>query len=329
MIRYVAPLTLALAPLAHTLHAAQIAATDPGKGYPSKSIRLIVPYAAGSAPDITTRLVAHELSQQMGQQVVADNRTGASAIIGTEMIARAAPDGYTLGYVAFPHSTNPSLYAKLPYDTLRDFQPIVSMLYSVNLLVVSPALPIRTVKALIEQARANPDKLSYTSSGFGTSGTVGMELFKIMTATRITAISYKGAPQAIADVTGGRVDMICDNMASILPHAKAGRVRGLAVTSLKRSAAIPELPSMDEAGVPGFEVTPWSGYMFQAGVSRSLVLRLNAEINKALLTPAVQEKFTSVGYTVGGGSPEQFADFIRKEIDKWGKVIKAAGIKPQ
>ena len=296
--------------------------------YPSKSIRLIVPYAAGGSPDITSRLVAHELGRQMGQQVVVDNRAGAASLIGTEMIARAAPDGYTLGYVAFSFSTNPALYPKLPYDTLRDFQMVASMLYSVNLLAVSPSLPVRTVKELIEHARANPDKLSYGTTGGGTSVTLSMELFKFITGTRLTGIAYKGTQQAIGDVTAGRVDAFCDNMASILPHAKAGRVRGIAVTSLKRSAAVPELPTIDEAGIPGFEVTPWSGYMFPARVPRTLVMRLNAEINKALLTQSVQEKFASVGYTTGGGTPEQFAEFIRRETEKWGKVIKAAGIQP-
>ncbi len=297
--------------------------------YPSKPIRLIVPYAAGGSPDITSRLVANELSRQMGQSVVVDNRAGAASIIGTEMIARATPDGYTLGYVAFSLSTNPSLFVKLPYDATRDFQPVASMLYSVNLLAVSPSLPVRTVKDLIENARTNPDKLSYGTTGGGTSVTLSMELFKFMTGTRMVAVPYKATQVAIADVMGGRVDAFCDNMASILPHAKAGRVRGIAVTSLKRSAAVPELPSIDEAGVPGFEVTPWSGYVFPPRVPRDIVMRLNAEINKALLTQTVQEKFAAVGYTPGGGTPDQFADFIRRETDKWAKVIKAAGIQPQ
>jgi tripartite-type tricarboxylate transporter receptor subunit TctC len=299
------------------------------QGYPSKPIRLIVPYAAGGSPDITSRLVANELSRQMGQQVVVDNRAGAAGIIGTEMIARAAPDGYTLGYVAFSFATNPSLYAKLPFDTLRDFQPVASMLYSVNLLAVAPSLPIRSVKELIEHARANPDKLSYGITGGGTSVTLSMELFKFMTGTRLVAISYKATQQAILDLTAGRLDAFCDNMASILPHARAGRVRGIGVTSLKRSPAVPEVPTIDEAGVPGFEMIPWSGYMFPARVPREIVMRLNAEINKALLSQAVQEKFAAVGYIPGGGTPEQFAEFIRKETDKWAKVIEAAEIKPQ
>ena len=299
------------------------------QAYPSKSIRLIVPFAAGGSPDITSRLVANELSRQMGQQVVVDNRAGAAGIIGTEMIARAAPDGYTLGYVAFPFATNPSVYTKLPYDTLRDFQFVSSMLVGLNLLTVAPSLPIFSVKELIEHARSNPDKLSYGSSGGGTSNTLGMELFKIMTGTRIVAISYKAVQQAITDVTAGRVDVFCDNMTSILPHAKAGRVRGIAVTSLKRSPVLPEVPTIDEAGVPGFELTTWSGYMFPLRVPREIVMRLNAEINKALLTQVVQEKFAAVGYTPVGGTSEQFEEQIRKEMDKWGKVIRTAGIKPQ
>ena len=299
------------------------------QAYPSKSIRLIVPFAAGGSPDITSRLVANELSRQMGQQVVVDNRAGAAGIIGTEMIARAAPDGYTLGYVAFPFATNPSVYTKLPYDTLRDFQFVSSMLVGLNLLTVAPSLPIFSVKELIEHARSNPDKLSYGSSGGGTSNTLGMELFKIMTGTRIVAISYKAVQQAITDVTAGRVDVFCDNMTSILPHAKAGRVRGIGVTSLKRSPVLPEVPTIDEAGVPGFELTTWSGYMFPLLVPREIVMRLNAEINKALLTQVVQEKFAAVGYTPVGGTSEQFEEQIRKEMDKWGKVIRTAGIKPQ
>ena len=299
------------------------------QAYPSKPIRLIVPFAAGGSPDITARLVANELSRQMEQQVVVDNRVGAAGIIGTELIAHATPDGYTLGYVAFPFATNPSVFTKLPYDTTQDFQPVASMLFGLNLLAVAPSLPIRSVKELIEHARSNPDKLSYASTGGSTSNTQGMALFKIMTGTRLVATPYKVTQHALTDLTGGRVDMFCENMTSILPHAKAGRVRGIAVTSIKRSPAIPELPTLDEAGVPGFELVTWSGYMFPARVSRRIVMRLNAEINKALISPAVQEKFAAVGYTPHGGTPEEFAEFIGKEIDKWGKVIKAAGVEPQ
>lgn len=297
--------------------------------YPTKPIRLIVPFAAGGSPDITSRLVANELTQQLGQQVVVDNRVGAASIIGTEMIARAVPDGYTLGYVAFPFSTNPSLFLKLPYDMQRDFQPVVAMLYSVNLLAVSPSLPIRTAKDLVEQARAYPDKLSYGITGGGTSVTLAMELLRVMTNTKLVPVTYKATQQAIIDVASGRVDAFCDNMASILPHARAGRVRGIGVTSMKRSPVLPDVPTIDESGIPGFEITPWSGYMFPVRVPRAIVMRMNAEINKALLSQSVQEKFSSFGYGTGGGTPEQFGEFMLKEREKWAKVIKAAGIKPQ
>ena len=307
----------------------QATSTSSGQAYPSKPVRMIVPFAAGGSPDITSRLVANELSRQMGQQVVVDNRAGASGIIGTEMIARATPDGYTLGYVAFPFATNPSIYTKLPYDSLGDFQFVSSMLAGLNLLAVSPSLPIRSVKELIEHAQSNPGKLSYGSTGSGTTNTLSMELFKFMTGTQLLSVPYKAVQQAITDVAAGRLEVMCDNMTSILSHARAGRVRGIAVTALKRSPVIPELPTLDEAGVPGFELITWSGYMFPLRVPREIVMQLNVEINKALLTQAVQEKFAAVGYTPVGGTPEQFADFIRAEMDKWGKVIKAAGIKPQ
>lgn len=308
---------------------AQSAPNGSAAAYPTKAIRLIVPFAPGGSPDITSRLVANELSKQMGQQVVVDNRAGASGIIGTELIARAPTDGYTLGYVAFPFATNPSVYAKLPYDSMRDFQFVSSMLVGLNLLAVSPSLPIYSVKDLIEHARANPDKLSYGSTGNGSTNTVSMELFKFMTGTRIAMIPYKAVQQAITDVAGGRLDVMCDNMTSILVHAKSGRVRGIAVTSLKRSPVAPDLPSLDEAGLPGFELTTWSGYMFPLRVPREIVTRLNVEINKALLTDAVREKFESVGYAPVGGTPEEFAQKIRQETEKWGQVLRAAGIKPQ
>jgi tripartite-type tricarboxylate transporter receptor subunit TctC len=297
--------------------------------YPTKPIRLIVPSAAGGAPDITARLMANELSRQMGQQVVVDNRPGASGLIGFEMIARALPDGYTVGYATFPIATNPSMYEKLPYDAIRDFQPVVQQLFGANLLTVTPALPIRSVKDLIEYARTNPDKLSFGTSGNGTTHHLSMELLKVLTQTRLTQVSYKAIQQAIADTIGGQVHVVCDNMPSILPHAKAGRVRAIGVTSLNRSPATPDTPTINESGVPGYEFTIWSGYIVPVRASREIVQRLNLEINKALKSPAIQEKFTLAGYVTVGGTPEVFADHIRKEIEKWAKVIKASGIKPQ
>ena len=297
--------------------------------FPAKPIRLIVPYGPGGSPDITSRLVAHELTRQLGQQVVVDNRAGAGGIIGTDLIARAPFDGYTLGYLAFGFATNPHLFVKLPYDSQRDFQHVAWMLTGLNLLAVSPSLPLRSVKNLIDHARANPGKLSYGSTGSGVTNTLAMEMFKSMTGTHVISVPYKTTQQAIGDVAAGRVDMFCDNMPSIFPHAKAGRVRGIAVTSLKRTPAAPDLPTLDESGLPGFEVLGWSGFSYQARTPRDIVMRMNAEINKALATANVGEKFTAFGYTPEGGTPERYVEFIRKELDKWGKVIKAAGIKPQ
>ena len=297
--------------------------------YPTKPIRLIVPSAAGGSPDTTARLMANELNRQMGQQVVVDNRPGASGVIGFEMIARALPDGYTLGYAVFPIATNPSLFEKLPYDSVRDFQPVVHQLFGANLLAVATSLPIRSVKELIEHARANPDKLSYGSTGSGSTNQLSVELLKIMTQTRIVQVSYKAIQQAIADTMAGQVHLVSDNMSSILPHAKAGRVRAIGVTSLNRSPAVPDIPTIDESGIPGYEFTIWSGYVVPAQVTREIVLRLNAEINKALNSPAIQEKFAIAGYMSVGGTPEQFAEHLRRETAKWADLIRSAGIKPQ
>ncbi len=297
--------------------------------YPSKPIRLIVPSAAGGTPDIQARLIASELSKQMGQQVVIDNRGGASGIIGYEMIARAAPDGYTLGYAAFPFITNPIMYVKLPYDTAKDFQPVVRQVSGTNVLTVTPALPVQSVRELVEYARAQPGKLSYGGIGGGGSQQLSIELFKSMTGTQIVQVSYKGMQQAITDTIAGQVHIVCDNAPSILPHIQAGRLRAIGVTGLKRIQAAPDIPTVAEAGVPGYEMAPSSGYVLPARTPRDIVLRMNAEINKALMSPAVSEKLVPAGFVIGGGTPEQFAEHLRRETAKWAGVIKTAGIKPQ
>jgi len=294
-----------------------------------KPIRLIVPSAAGGTPDLQARLLANELSKQMGQQVVVDNRGGASGIVGYETIARAAPDGYTFGYATFSFITIPSVFAKLPYDTERDFAPVVRNSSSPNLLTVSPALPVRSVQELVEYARAQPGKLSYGSAGAGTSQQLSLELFKIMTGTQIVQVSYKGIQQATTDAIAGQVHIICDNSTSILPHIRAGRLRAIGVTSLIRTPVAPDIPTIAESGVPGYEMAPSSGYVMPAHTPRDIVLRLNAEINKALRSPVVSEKFVAAGSTIAGGTPGQFAEHVRRETAKWAEVIKAAGIKPQ
>ncbi len=305
----------------------------PGTGstqtYPSRPLRLIVPSAPGGSPDINARELANELGKQMAQQVVVENRPGASGILGYEVFARATPDGYTFAYISNFIATNPTLYSKLSYDFARDFRPVVFYFRGLNLLTVSPALTVHSVKELIDRARANPGKLTFGSSGIGATPHLSMELFKSMTDTAMVHVPYKGTQQAVTDLMGGQIDILCDNMASMQPLVRSGRLRALAVTSLKRSAAMPELPTLDESGLPGYELTGWSGFAVPAGVPRDAVMRLNAEINKALLSPAVSKGMASRGGTGVGGTPEEFGEHVRKETERLGKLIKAVGIKPQ
>jgi len=299
------------------------------QAYPSRPLRLIVPSAPGGSPDINARELANELTKQMGQQVVVENRAGASGILGYEALARATPDGYTFAYISNFIATNPSMYSKLPYEFARDFRPVIFYFRGYNVLTVSPSLAVRSVKELIDHARANPGKLTFGSSGIGATPHLSMELFKTMTETAIVHVPYKGTQQAVTDIISGQIDILCDNLASMLPFVRSGRVRGLAVTSLKRSAAIPELPTLDESGLPGYELSGWSGMAVPAGVPRAIVLRLNAEINTALLSPSVSKGIASRGGIGVGGTPEEFAEHVQKETERLGKLIKAVGIKPQ
>lgn len=313
-----------------TAFCAALTVTQPlAADYPNRPVRMIVPAAPGGGPDVQARLIANEISKQMGQQVVVDNRPGAGGIIGYQVLASATPDGYTFGYMNFAFIVNPSMYSKLPYDSARDFQPIIFQSSATFLLTVTPSLPIHSVKDLIEHARANPGTLSYGSGGAGSGQFLTMELLKFQTGTNIVHVPYKGPQQAIIDQISGQIHIVCDNIASIMPHVRAGRLRGLGVTTLKRSPVVPDLPTIAESGVPGYEAAFTPGYLAPAGVPREILVRLNAEINKALQSPAVVEKFIANGATIGGGTPEQFAELIRVETAKWGKVIKAAGIKPQ
>lgn len=299
------------------------------QAYPSKPLRLIVPSAPGGSPDINARELANELTKQMGQQVVVENRPGASGIIGYEALMRATPDGYTFGYISNFIATNPGLYAKLPYDFSRDFRPVIFYFQGLNILTVAPSLPVRSVKELLDHARANPGKLTFGSSGIGATPHLSMELFKSMTSTAIVHVPYKGTQQAVTDLIGGQIDILCDNMASLLPMVRAGRIRALAVTSLKRTSVLPELPTLDESGLPGYELVGWSGMAVPVGVPRAIVLQLNAEINKALSSATVPKGIASRGGTPMGGTPEEFGEHVRKETERLSKLIKAVGIKPQ
>jgi len=304
------------------LLAVALAANAAPAEYPARPIRFIVPYGGGSGPDITARLFATELSKQIGQQIVVDNRPGASGSIGTEMIARAAPDGYTIGFGGIStFAINPSVLARLPYDPDKDLLKVVQTYFNPGVLAVTLSLPVNSMKDLIDYGKNNPGKLSFGSSGNGTSSHLSGELLNIMTGTQMVHVPYKTPEQGITDTIGGRLPVMFNNIGPMLPHVKAGRIRGLGVTGLKRSPAIPELPAIAET-VPGFEVIVWGGVVLPVGAPKAIVARLNAEINKVLALPALKEKYATIGYELVGGTPQQFDAFVKSEIAKWAEVVR-------
>lgn len=307
---------------------ASVAGSVHAQTYPTKPVRMVLPFPPGGTTDILGRVAAQKLTEALGQQVIPDNRPGASGNIGTEQVAKAAPDGYTL--ITAPGSTltiHPSLYAKLGFDPLKDFAPVTILAAVPNLLVVHPSLPVRTVKELIALAKARPDQLNYASTGAGQSTHLSMELFKSMAGVKITHVPYKGSAPAVTDLIGGHVSLMFDNMPSALPHAKAGKLRGIAVSTLKRSAVTPELPTVAESGLPGFEVNVWFGVLAPAGTPREIVERLNRVLVKALQANDVRERLASQGAEPVGNTPEQFTAQMKADLVKWAKVVKAANIK--
>jgi len=296
--------------------------------YPERPLRFIVPAAPGGSPDVGMRLLTAELARQMGQQFVIDNRPAATGTLATEALARANPDGYTMGQGSIMTLIiAPRVLANVQYDAGKDLQMVAHVYNTVNLLGVPPSLPVTSVKELIEFAKKNPGKVMFASAGSGSTMHLSGELFRLMTGTQLVHVPYKAAQQAITEMIGGQVQFMFDNMASILPHVKAGRVRGLGVTSPKRSSAIPELPTISEAGVPGYEVVPWAGVVLPAGVPRPVVARLSQEINRALAVPQFREKMAGLGYELVGGTPEQFAAHMHRETVKWADIIKRSGAK--
>ncbi|HZR60272.1 MAG TPA: tripartite tricarboxylate transporter substrate binding protein [Xanthobacteraceae bacterium] len=296
--------------------------------FPDRPIHLIVPQAAGSATDTVARILAAALGDEIGQQVIVDDRPGGALTVGLDLTAKSPPDGYTLcmgpiGALAI----TPHLVAKLPYDIARDFQPIVAATRGQLLLAVSPTTSIHSVKELIAYAKANPGKLLNASSSNGSPGHVGGELFKFMTGTQIVHVPYKGGAPAINDLIAGRVQLMFESLNSIAPFAKSGQVRALAVTGEHRSPAFPDLPTVAEAGVPGYAAPTWSGVIAPAGVPRPIVDKLNAALNRAIASPAFKARFASIGDEPAGGTPEEFAALIASDSKKWGEVIQRAGIK--
>jgi tripartite-type tricarboxylate transporter receptor subunit TctC len=295
--------------------------------YPERPIRLIVPSAAGGGPDIGSRLIAAELSKNLGQNIVVENRAGASGVIGTEAIAHATPDGYTFGQGNFNSlSSNRIVMGKLPYNPDKELQPIVFAYLSRNMLAVNRSLPVSSVPDLVKHAKANPGKLMYGSVGVGSSMHFSGALFCLMTGVDMRHVPYKGAPAAIADVISGQIHLMFDNIQSISPHVAAGRLRGLAVTTRNRAESYPDLPTVGET-LPGFEVAPWAGYIAPAGVPRAIIQRLNTEINKVLKVAAVGDRLTSMGLDPRGGTPDEFGQFVKKEIAKWSDVAKRANVR--
>ena len=296
--------------------------------YPTKPIRLVVPFPPGGATDILARDVAQKLTEAWGQSVIVDNRPGAGGNIGSELVAKSAPDGYTLemGTVG-THAINASLYAKMPYDHVKDFTPVILVAGVPNVLVVNPSVPANSVADLIAYAKANPGKLNFASSGNGTSIHLSGELFKVMAGVQITHIPYKGSAPALQDLLAGQVQMMFDNLPPSLPQIKAGKLRALAVTSATRAPALPEVPTLAESGLPGFEASSWFGILVPAGTPAPIVAKLNAEIAKWLATPEAKEKLAKQGANAAGGTPDDFAKHIAAETAKWAKVVKDSGAK--
>ena len=295
--------------------------------YPGKPVRFIVPYAPGGNGDIVSRIIAQHLAAALGQQVVIDNRGGAGGNIGAELAARAAPDGYTIVLGTNTHAINMSLYRRPGYDLAKDFAPITLLTSAPMVLMVHPALPARSVKALLALAKARPGALNYGSGGSGSSPHIIMELFKTMSGIDLVHVPYKGVSQAMTDLFSGQLQVMFNSPATALTNMRAGRVRGLAVSTAKRSALVPDLPALAEAGVPGFDASIWQGLLAPARTPRQAIDALNREVAAQLRRPEVKQQFTSHGVEPGSSTPEQFASYIDAEIAKWAEVVRKSGAK--
>ena len=296
------------------------------QAYPSKPIRFVVPYPAGGPLDTVARLLAQRVSEGVGQPVVVDNKPGAGGNIGADIVAKSPADGYTIlmGAVA-THAINPTLYASIPYDAMRDFAPITQVASTPNVLVVNSSIPATSVREFIAHAKANPGKLNFGSGSTGSAGHLAGELFKAMAGVEMTHVPYKGAAPAMTDLIGGNIQLMFDNLASSLAQVRAGKIRALAVTTARRSPLAPELPTVAESGLPGFDISTWFGVFAPAGTPREALERLHAQFTRALAAPDVREKMLNLGAEPVGSKPEEFAAYIRAEAEKYARVIKASG----
>jgi tripartite-type tricarboxylate transporter receptor subunit TctC len=302
-------------------------ATATAQSYPNRPIRFVVPFAPGGSTDTLARTIGQKLTDALQQQVIVDNRSGANGNIGMEIVAHAAPDGYTilLGYIA-NLGIGPGLYAKLPFDPVRDYAPITQVASSPNILAVHPSLPAKSFHELIAYARANPGKLNYASASIASIGHLTGELLNHSAGIRMVHVPYKGSGQAVIDLLGGQVQTMFSGMSSVMQHIKAGKLRALAVTGAQRSPAVPDVPTIAESGFPGFAATAWYGVLTTARTPKPIVNRLHDEIVRALALPEVKERLNNVGFELVGGTPEEFAAFIKSEIAKWTRVVREARI---
>ena len=316
--------------IALSLLGAAAVATAAETNYPARPVRFIVPFAPGGSTDTLARTLAVRLTDVLGQQVVVDNRSGGNGNIGTDIVAHAVPDGHTilLGYIA-NLGIGPSLYAKLPFDPLKDFAPITLLAVAPNILVAHPSVPVKSVKELVAYAKANPNKVNYASAAVASLGHLAGELLNSSAGIQMQHVPYKGSGQAVIDLLAGQVQVMFSGMSSVMQHIKAGKLRPLAVTGAQRSPATPEVPTIAEAGYPGFEASAWYGVLAPAGTPKAIVLRLNSEILRALKIPEVKERLENVGFEIVGGTPEAFGAYMKSEIDKWARVVKTSGVRAE
>lgn len=302
-------------------------AQAPAPVYPTKPVKLVVPYPPGGPTDIVARLVAQKLSDAMGQQFVIDNRPGAGGNPGAELVARSPADGYTLVVATTAHAINPSLFKNLGYSLSKDFAPVSQLTSGPLVIVANPQLPAKNVAELIALAKAKPGELNFASSGNGQSTHLSAELFAAMAGVKMNHIPYKGSAPALTDTMGGQTQLMFDTMLSAMPHVKAGKLKALAVTSATRSPVAPDLPTVAESGLPGYEAIAWNGLLAPAGTPPEVLARLSAELKKVLAAPDVKEKFEAQGFAASWNSPEDFGRFMSTEVDKWAKVVKVSGAK--
>lgn len=315
-------------PVAAIAAALSVALPVAAQTYPARSVRVIVPYAAGGNTDYTARTVGAKLSEIWGQQVIIDNRPGGGTNIGSELAATAAPDGYTLFMGGPSNAINMTLYAKPPYITLRDFAPVAWCVQGAAILAVHPSLPAKTLKELIALAKARPGQLNFGSAGLGSANHMAGELFKMMAGINIVHVPYKGNAPSITDTIAGNVEMVFSGVPALIPHIKSKRLRAIAISSSARFPAVPDVPTFDESGVKGYETSNWFGFMAPIKVPRNIINKVNADVNQVLAGKDVRGKFDNNGLITKGGSVETFDKFIRSEITKYERVIKKAGIKP-